>query len=70
MKLLMKLLMDLLMNLLIKSNWRRIFVQYLIDFQQKPTCLGDYPPLSAINALIRQGSFCYPKHSPQRELFL
>ena len=23
---------------------------YLIDFQKKPICMGDYPPLSAIKA--------------------
>lgn len=44
----MKLLMDLLMKLLIKSDWRGIFMVYLIDFQQKPICLGDYPTSSAI----------------------
>lgn len=44
----MKLLMDLLMKLLIKSDWRGIFAVYLIDFQQKPICLGDYPTSSAI----------------------
>lgn len=44
----MKLLMDLLMKLLIKSDWRGIFMAYLIDFQQKLICLGDYPTSSAI----------------------
>ena len=36
------------MKLLIKSDWRGIFMAYLIDFQQKHISLGDYPPLSAI----------------------
>ena len=36
------------MKLLIKSDWRGIFMAYLIDFQQKPICMGDYPTSSAI----------------------
>ena len=44
----MKLLMDLLMKLLIKSDWRGIFMVYLIDFQQKHISPGDYPTSSAI----------------------
>ena len=56
----MKLLMDLLMKLLIKSDWRGIFMAYLIDFQQKLICLGDYPTSSVIlekNPLFSTGSF-------------
>lgn len=40
--------MDLLMKLLIESDWRGIFMAYLIDFQQKHIPLGDYPTSSAI----------------------
>ena len=52
--------MDLLMKLLIKSDWRGIFMAYLIDFQQKHISPGDYPTSSAIldkNPLFSMGSF-------------
>ena len=52
--------MDLLMKLLIKSDWRGIFMAYLVDFQQKHISLGDYPTSSAIldkNPLFSTGSF-------------
>lgn len=49
------------MKLLIKSDWRRIFDMYLIDFKQKQTSLGDSPPPpSAINALNYQ-FFLFPE---------
>ena len=60
----MKLLMDLLMKLLIKSDWRGIFMVYLIDFQQKHISPGDYPTSSAIldkNPLFSTGSFVFYK---------
>lgn len=40
----MKLPMDLLMKLLIKSDWRGVFVQYLIDFLQKTSSLKNNSP--------------------------
>ncbi len=68
-KMLMKLLMDLLMKLLIKSDWRGIFMAYLIDFQQKHISLGDYPTSSAIldkNPLFSTGSFFLRKLQKKR----
>ena len=34
------------MKLLIKSDWRGIFVEYLIDFQQKESYLKNYSLLA------------------------
>ena len=54
--------MDLLMKLLIESDWRGIFMAYLIDFQQKHISLGNYPTSSAIldkNPLFSTGSFVF-----------